>query len=307
MQNRLQMKWNVALKKKAPLVLMMLPGLIYLAINNYMPMFGIILAFKNYNYKDGFLNSAWCGLKNFEFLFKTKASFTMIRNTLCYNFVFVILGVVIPIMVAIAMHEIGKKRLAKFAQPAVIFPFVISWVIVGYIVYAFLNSSNGFVNNSILKENGISWYSEPQYWPVIIVIVYIWKTAGFNSIVYMASIAGIDENIYEAARVDGAGKLSQIKNITIPLLKPTIITLTLMSISKIFNSDFGLFYQVPMNSGQLYPTTQTIDTYVYNALMEINDVGMASAATFFQSIAGFILILAANLIVSKIDRDNALF
>ncbi|MCI6755733.1 MAG: ABC transporter permease subunit [Lachnospiraceae bacterium] len=298
-------KYN--LKKDLPFFALMLPALIYIFINNYMPMFGIFIAFKNINYQKGILGSDWAGLKNFEFLFKTKDAYIMLRNTLGYNVLFIFLSVVLSVSLAILMNEIGRTFLAKALQPLIIFPNMISMVIVAYIVYAFLNSQTGFLDKSIFAAAPISWYSDPKYWPFILTIVNVWRGTGYGSIIYMASIAGIDSELFEAARVDGATRWQQITHITIPLLKPTVVMLVLMSVSKIFNSDFGLFYQVPMNSGALYSTTQTIDTYVYRALMQLSDIGMSSAASVFQSIVGFVLVLVANKIVAKVDEDNKLF
>jgi putative aldouronate transport system permease protein len=293
-----------------PLMLIAIPGLLYLVINNYIPMFGIFIAFKDIDYSKGIFASDWIGLKNFQFLFKTKDAFIMTRNTVLYNLVFIVLGTVCSIFIAIIMCEIIKSFASRFFQAGLILPNLVSMVIVSYLVYAFLNADNGFVNNSILKFFGkepINWYSEPKYWPFILVIVHIWKSAGFGSIIYMSSISGIDKSLYEAARIDGAGKLRQIFNITLPLLKPTVIILILMSVGRIFSSDFGLFYQVPMNSGVLYSTTQTIDTYVYRALMQRSDIGMSSAAGLYQSLVGFILVLSANSLVRKLDPENSLF
>ena len=294
-------------KKDLPFFFFFLPALIYIFINNYLPMFGIFIAFKNINYQKGIFGSEWAGLKNFEFLFKTKDAYIMLRNTLGYNVLFIFLSVVLSVSLAILMSEIGRTFLAKVLQPLIIFPNMISMVIVAYIVYAFLNSQTGFLDKSILAAAPISWYSDPKYWPFILTIVNVWRGTGYGSIIYMASIAGIDAELFEAARVDGATRWQQITRITIPLLKPTVVMLVLMSVSKIFNSDFGLFYQVPMNSGALYSTTQTIDTYVYRALMQLSDIGMSSAASVFQSIVGFVLVLTANKIVARVDEDNKLF
>ena len=298
-------KYN--LRRDLPFFGLMLPALIYIFINNYLPMFGVFIAFKNINYQKGIFGSDWIGLKNFEFLFKTKDAYIMLRNTLGYNLLFITLGIVLSVSLAILMNEIGKTVLAKIAQPIIIFPNMISMVIVAYIVFAFLNSQTGFINKTILKDSPISWYSKPQYWPFILTVVHFWKSTGYGSIIYMASIAGIDKALFEAARVDGATRWQQIIHITLPLLKPTVIIMVLMSVSKIFNSDFGLFYQVPMNSGALYKTTQTIDTYVYRALMEMSDIGMSSAASLFQSAVGFVLVIVANQIVARVDSDNRLF
>ena len=289
-----------------PLLFMLLPGLIYIAVNNYLPMFGITIAFKNLDYQKGILGSDWCGFRNFEYLFKTKDAFIMIRNTLCYNVVFIFGGLVLSLAIAVMMTEIGKLKIAKFIQPAICFPNMVSIIIVAYLVYAFLGA-DGFINNSLLHGEGISWYREPKYWPFILTIVNFWKGAGYGAIIYIASISGIDKSLYEAAKLDGASKMQQIFKITLPIIRPMITLMLLLSIGKIFNTDFGLFLQVPMNSGMLYSTTQTIDTYVYRALMELNDVSMSSAASVFQAVLGFILVLASNLVVRKIDSDSALF
>ncbi len=287
-----------------------LPGIVYLLINNYLPMAGIFLAFKDYSLMKGPFASDWCGLKNFEFLFRTKDAFIMTRNTILYNLVFIVLGTVLSIFVAVLMCELGEQRRVKFYQAAMLLPNLLSWVVIGFIAYAFLNSDTGFINKTVLTWLGldpVSWYATPGAWPVILVIVNLWKNIGYQSIIFMASISGIDKSLYEAAALDGAGKLHQIFRITLPLLKPTVVTLVLMSVGRIFFSDFGLFYQVPQNSGALFATTQTIDTYVYRGLMQLNDVGMSAAAGLYQSVVGFILVLIANKIVRRVDEDNALF
>lgn len=296
--------------KNLPLFIIALPGIIYLLINNYVPMFGIFLAFKDYSLRKGVFGSDWCGLSNFEFLFKTKDAWIMTRNTILYNVAFIVIGTIVAIAVAVMMCELGKRTRVKFFQAALLLPNLLSWVVIGFIAYAFLNADTGFINNTIFAGLGISpvsWYSYTGAWPFIIIIVFLWKNMGYQSIVYMASISGIDKSIYEAAAIDGATKMQQIFRVTLPMLKPTVITLTLMSIGRIFYSDFGLFYQVPQNSGALFDVTQTIDTYVYRGLMELNDVGMSAAAGLYQSVVGFILVLVANAIVRKVDSDNALF
>ncbi|MCR5581692.1 MAG: ABC transporter permease subunit [Pseudobutyrivibrio sp.] len=298
------------LKKNLPLFLIALPGILYLIVNNYIPMLGIFLAFKDYSFAKGIFGSEFCGFENFRFLFATKDAWVMTRNTILYNLVFIILGTVLAIFVAILLCELGERVRVKFFQAALLLPNLLSWVVIGFIVYAFLNADTGFVNHTVLKLLGIDpvvWYSTSGAWPAILIIVYLWKNIGYMSIVYMASISGIDKSIYEAAAIDGATKLKQIKSITLPMFKPTVITLTLMSIGRIFYSDFGLFYQVPQNSGAIYSTTQTIDTYVYRGLMQLNDVGMSAAAGLYQSLIGFALVLIANAIVRKLDKDNALF
>lgn len=293
-----------------PLYLMFLPGAIYLLINNYIPMAGLVIAFKQVNWNKGILKSPWVGFSNFEYLFKTKEAWNITRNTLGYNIIFIILGTVIAIAVAILLNEITSMLLKKTYQTVILLPYLISMVVVSYLVYAMLSSENGFVNLSILRPLGkqeISWYTESKYWPAILIIIYIWKTFGYNCILYYATLVGIDRGYYEAAVIDGASRWQQIRHITLPELVPTIITLTLMSIGKIFYSDFGLFYQVPMDSGPLYDVTNTIDTYVYRGLIRQNNVGMSSAAGFYQSIIGFVLVLLANYAVRRISKENALF
>ncbi len=302
-------KKNKGLAKNGPLLLIALPGIVYLLINNYIPMFGVFLAFKKFNYSKGIFGSDWCGFDNFKYLFKQDA-FLIVRNTILYNLAFIILGTILSIVVAILMCELGEKFRVKIFQSSLLLPNLLSWVVIGFIGFAFLNSDTGFINHTVIKLFGgkeIAWYTTPKYWPAILILVYLWKNIGYSSIIYMASISGIDKSIFEAAKIDGATKLKQIRHITIPMLKPTVIILTLMSVGRIFYSDFGLFYQVPMNSGALYNVTQTIDTYVYHGLMELNNVGMSAAAGLYQSVIGFVLVMLANTIVRKVDSDNALF
>lgn len=303
-------KKTASLRQNLPLLIIAAPGIIYLLINNYIPMAGLFVAFKKYNFMKGLFGSDWCGFENFKFLFATKDAWIMTRNTLLYNLVFIIVGTVFAIAIAIMLCELGKRLRVKFFQASFLMPNLLSWVVIGFIAFAFLSADTGFINKSILEPLGIepvTWYMETGPWPFIIVLVNLWKNAGYQSIVYMASISGIDRSMYEAAVLDGASKMQQIFRITLPNLKPTVITLTLMSVGRMFYSDFGLFYQVPQNSGALFNVTQTIDTYVYRGLMESNNIGMSAAAGFYQSVVGFILVLVANWIVRKLDSDNALF
>ncbi|WP_419874893.1 ABC transporter permease [Candidatus Pristimantibacillus sp. PTI5] len=299
-------KW----KKYAPLFLLMIPGLAYLIINNYLPMFGMIIAFKDINYAKGILGSDWIGFKNFEYLFKTTDAYIITRNTILYNVLFILINTVGAIATAILLNEVRKKFFQRFYQSIIILPHLISMVIVSYLVYAMLSSDTGFINNTVLPIFGmdnISWYSEKQYWPYILTIVNIWKGVGFLSVVYLASIISIDPEYYEAATLDGASRWQQIRTITLPLIMPVITMMTLLAIGRIFYSDFGLFYQVPMDSGVLAETTNVIDTYVYRALMNLGDVGMSSAAGVYQSIVGFVLVIVSNYIVRKYNKENALF
>jgi len=288
----------------------MVPGLVYLLINNYIPMAGIVVAFKKMDYRKGIFGSPWTGFKNFEFLFKTKDAWVITRNTICYNLVFIVLGTVTAIAVAIILNELKNIKMRKLYQTIILIPFMLSIIIVSYLVYGFLSQESGFINKSILAPldlKEISWYAEARYWPVILVIVNLWKGFGYSSIIYFATVVGIDKTYYESAAIDGAGRWKQVTCITLPILRPTIIIMTLMAVSKIFYSDFGLFYQIPRNSGPLIEVTNTIDTYVYRGLVKNNNVGMASAAGFYQSIVGFLLVFGANYLVKKLDQDSSLF
>lgn len=296
-------------KEYIPLYLMLLPGLLYFFINNYIPMTGIVVAFKKYNKQKGMYGSDWCGLDNFKFLFRNDAAL-IIRNTLLYNIVFILLGMVVGVTLAILITDVESKRSKKLYQSAILLPFLVSIVIVSYIVFGFLSVENGMLNNGVLKLLGIDpiqWYAEPKYWPFILVFVNLWKGVGYGTLIYIAGITGIDTSFYEAARLDGASRWQQIRNITIPCLIPSLITMTMLSLGRIFCSDFGLFYQVPQNSGALFSVTQTIDTYVFRALMASGGIGRSAAAGFFQSVVGFILVMCANALVRKISKDNAMF
>ena len=292
-----------------PLYVMMLPGLIYLAVNNYLPMFGLTFAFKDINYTTGVWQSPWCGLDNFGYLFRTNDAYVIFRNTVLYNVAFIVLGTVLAIAVAILLSQVRGKMMRVY-QTTILIPYLIAITVVAYLGYAFLSTDTGFINNSILAPLGIepiSFYSNSGYWPAILIFIYLWKNFGYNTILYYATLIGIDDSYYEAAVIDGASTWQQIRHITLPCLKTTIITLTIMAIGRMFYSDFGLFYQVPMSNGLLFDATQTIDTYVFRALIQSNDVGRSSAAGFLQSILGFALVLGANLVVRKVDKDSALF
>ena len=293
-----------------PLYTMMIPGFIYLFINNYLPMAGLVVAFKQYDARKGIFGSDFIGFQNFKYLFATKDALVITRNTLLYNAAFIVLNTVLSIFIAILLSELFSIGARKLYQSVILLPFLISTVIAGYIVYGFLSADSGFINKSVLPLLGIddiSWYNEPKYWPVVITFVYIWKNVGYNCIIYLSAIIGIDRQYYEAAALEGAGKIRQIFSITLPMIKSVTIMLILLAIGRIFYADFGLFYQVPMDSGALYNVTNTIDTYVYRSMMVLNNISSASAASAFQSVCGFLLVFTVNMIVRKLDRDNALF
>jgi putative aldouronate transport system permease protein len=291
-----------------PLNLMIIPGMLYLFFNNYIPMAGISIAFKRIDYSKGIFLSDWIGIENFKYLFLTKDAFIITRNTILYNTAFIILGNAAGLIVGILLSEIALKIFQKIYQTIVLLPQLFSIIIVAYIVIAFLSNESGFINKTLLgPDRTINFYGTPIYWPFILTAVYLWKGLGYNSIIYLSAIVSVDKNLYEAATVDGVGRFKQVFYVTIPSIKPTITTLVLIAVGRIFYSDFGLFYQVPMNSGVLYNVTNTIDTYVYRSLLRLNNIAMASAASTYQALVGFFIIIVVNGIVRRLDPDNAMF
>ncbi|THF73476.1 sugar ABC transporter permease [Cohnella fermenti] len=289
---------------------MILPAAVLLVLHNYLPMFGLFIAFKKINYIDGILHSPWSGFDNFKFLFNTGSMWRIVRNTVSYSLVFMTLNLVLSVAIAIALSELRGKLAAKSYQTFFVMPNFLSMVVVSYLVYAFLHPTIGFINTSVLQPLGhgpISWYMDKTYWPFILTFVNAWKGVGIGAVIYIAAIAGIDPEYYEAAVIDGASKWRQIIHITLPTIRPIIIIMTILNMGHIFNSDFGLFYQVPMNSGMLYPVTDTVDTYVYRVMTQLNDIGRSSAAAMVQSVLGFVLVMLTNGAVRKIDREQALF
>ena len=302
-------------KKTLWLLTMVAPGAIWLILIRYLPMFGIVMAFLDYRlptrtmpFPINLLHSDWVGLDNFQFLF-TSDALTMIRNTLGYNIVWIALGLVLAVALAIMMSELTKKFLAKTYQTLMFFPYFLSWVVAAYFLFAFLDPTNGMIVRA-QKAAGVTpidWYNEPKYWPVILTICSMWKNTGYSTVLYLSAITGIDRSQYEAAAVDGATKWQQMLHVTLPHLKPIIIVLLIMNVGKIFNADFGLFWSVPMNSAPLFPVTQVVDTYVYRSYKFTGDVGMSTAAGFLQNLVGFICIMGANAIVRRLDEDSSLF
>ena len=303
-------------KKKTLLLLSMVaPGAIWLILLRYLPMVGIVIAFKDYKFYtkaptllNNIKHSQWVGLKNFEFLFKTSDSWKIIRNTIGYN-LWIVLGLVISVSFAIMLNEITNKFVAKSYQTLMFFPYFLSWVVASYFVMAFLDPTSGLLVH-LQQKWGMKvtdWYSDYRPWPYILTIANLWKNVGYSTILYLAGITGIDHSQYEAASIDGASKWQQIRYVTLPHLKPMIIVLFIMNVGRIINADFGLFWNVPMNSGILFPATQVIDTYVYRVLTATNNYGMSTAAGLLQNIVGFICIMIANTIVRKVDEDSSLF
>ena len=291
--------------------LMLLPGILFLLVMNYLPMFGALIAFKEIDYALGILRSPWVGFQNFRFLFATRDAWVAIRNTLLYNGVFIITGPIFSVTLAIMLNELLNKRWAKVYQTLLIMPHFISFVVVSYLVYAFLATSDGYVNTQILPvlgiEEPIRWYVEPARWPPILFMVNGWKHWGFGTVIYLATMSGFDPQIYEAATIDGASRWAQIRKITVPLLLPMIMLLFILSLGRIFNADFGLFYQTPRASGPLIPTTQVLDTFTYRALIRLGDIGMSSAAAFLQSVVGFFTIMSVNLVTRRLKPEWSIF
>lgn len=300
----------VKVKRYWVLYLMFVPAAVYFLMNNYFPMAGLVIAFKKINFSLGIFKSPWVGLNNFKYLFKTADAWIITRNTLLYNLLFIVLNNLFGVAFAVLLNEIQSKKSRNILQGTLMLPYLISMVIVSYLAYGFLSGESGFINNSILlplEKEKIAWYATSKYWPWILTFVEIWKNAGYVSIIYYSAIVGIDPGYYEAAALDGANRWQQIRHVILPELRSVVIILSLLGVSKIFYSDFGLFYQVPMNSGALYNATNTIDVYVYNALLNIGDISMSAAAGFYQSIVGFIVVLIANGIVRKKSPENAMF
>ena len=314
--NRLASGRFAKYKKTLVLLTMVAPAAIWLLLLRYLPMGGIVLAFKDYkinprnpSFISNLLSSKWVGLKNFEYLFKTDSAWIMFRNTLGYNIVFIILGVIIPVAFAIMMNELTRKFVRKTYQTMMFFPYFLSWVVVSYFLNAFLDAQYGMIPamQAAAGKEVTSWYTTPGPWPYLLVFANLWKYVVYSTVLYLEDITGIDANQYEAAAIDGASKWQQVLYVTIPHLRTMICILFIMNVGRIFASDFGLFYNVPMQNGALFSVTQTIDTYVYRAYIATGNPGQSSAAGLLQNVLGFICILSANAIVKKVDADSAMF
>lgn len=299
-------KW----KRQIPFYFMMLPGLFLIGLLCYLPLPGLVVAFKDYNPIQGIMGSDWMNplFKNFEFFFKSDSAKTVTFNTLFYNLMEAVLVTVGAIAIAILLNEVKNKYLSGIYKGAILIPTFLSWVVIQYILFSFLSVDRGIVNNMLGEE--IYWYSEPGYWRIIMPLAYVWKNIGYYSVLYVAAIAGINTDYYEAAQLDGATKWQQIRYITLPLIRPTVIVLSLLWVGKLFNGglgDWNGFYTLPNDAGALYSATDVIDTYVYRSLSTIGDYGMSAAVGLYQSIVGFVLVLFSNTIIKKVDPDSALF
>ncbi|MFD2329601.1 ABC transporter permease [Cohnella sp. GCM10020058] len=306
-------KWK-RLKRNKMFLLMVLPATLWFVLLKYLPIVGNLIAFQQFAYDSkglfhGIWKAKWVGFDNFKFLFQTSDAYLITRNTLLYNFAFIALGLILPVALAVILSSLNNKRTSKLYQTGMMLPHFLSWVVVGYFAFAFLSMDKGFANN-VLSSLGLEpkmWYTEPAYWPFFLILAQVWKSIGYSSVIYIAAISGIDKTYYEAAVIDGASKWQQIRNVTVPHLKPLMIILTILAIGQIFRSDFGLFYQVPRESGVLFPVTNVIDTYVFRSMREMGVFSMSAAAGLYQSVVGCMLVLSANLVVRRISRDDALF
>ena len=298
-----------ALRKNRVLLMMLIPAFLYFFIFSYLPMSGAIVAFKSYNFREGIFGSPWVGFSNFEYFFKSGQAWTATRNTILYNVGFIAVNTVLQMGLAIFISEIGGKYFKKVTQTAMFLPYFISWVVVGMIAYNFLNVDYGTVN-TILNKLGmesINFYGTKWVWPIILTAFCAWKNVGYGTVLYLAAIMGIDQEIYEAAQIDGANIFQRIFKVTIPCLVPTLIILTLLSIGNIFRGDFQMFYQLVGNNGPLFPITDVIDTFTFRSLIQSGEVGMSAAAGLYQSIFCFITIIITNKIVKSYDKDYSLF
>lgn len=302
-------KNNMYRKRNLQLWILALPAILLLLVFNYAPMFGIVLAFKDYKVPKGIFGSPWAGMENFKFFFESQDATRVIRNTLGLNLLFIVAGIALGVVFALIMYEVKRPGQIKTYQTISIIPSFISWVAVGYIVYSLLDPTKGIMNQilAVFGVEAIDWYSRPEYWPVILLIAKVWQSVGLGSIIYYAALMGVDNDLYEAADMDGANKLQKILHISIPQIVPIIIVMALLDVGKIFRADFGLFYNVTRDVGALYPTTDVIDTYVFRALMQQGNIGMASAVGLVQSVVCFVTLVTTNWIVKKISPENSLF
>ena len=289
---------------------MALPTILWLIMFCYLPMSGLVLAFEKYNVKDGIFGSQFVGLKNFEYLFTTTDAFIITRNTVLYNVVFIALNLLLSVLIALLLNEIRSKRVGKTYQTIYTMPYFLSWAVVSILLTAFLDYNNGFVNKilQLMGESGkTDWYKVKKIWPFLLVFINAWKNVGYQAVLFIAVISGIPNDYYEAAVLDGATRLQQALYITIPHLRMIIAITLIMSVGNIFRGDFGLFYTVTKNTGALYSVTDVIDTYIYRGLTNSGNVGMTAAAGLYQSVVGFVAIMVANRVVTKVDPDSAMF
>lgn len=303
-------------KRNNQIALFTIPGFVWMMVFSYLPMFGLLIAFKDFKNTTGdFISSLFASewtLKNFRIFFTSKDAGLILRNTIFYNLVFMILNIVVPLLIAIMLHELLQKRMAKAYQTASFLPYFLSWIVISYSIYALLSPQTGLINKIItfFGGKGVDWYRTPKYWPFIFTFLSVWKNLGYNTIIYLAALTGIDKSLYEAAAIDGASKTQQARYITVPLLTPVIIIIFILGLGSIFRSDFGLFYHIPITGGgtaALRNVSEVIDTYIYKLLIQSQNISQSAAISFVQSVIGFVLIFFANKIVKRYDPDRAIY
>lgn len=301
--------FSAEFKRNRPLFIMLIPALVFIVVFAYLPMSGLVLAFKNYRFDLGVFGSEWNGIDNFKYLFSSGTGWLITRNTVLYNILNMVTSQMLAIIIAIFITEITHTVFKKLTQSIIFLPYFISWVIVGTFVYAVFNYETGLLNGLITGMGGTAYnaYEHSGIWPWIICILNAWKWCGYNSVIYIAAIIGVDAEIYEAGAIDGATIFQRIRYITLPCIRPTVITMLLLQVGRVLRGDFEMFYQVVGNNGQLYNATDVIDTYVFRSLLQSSNIGMPAAAAFYQSLLCFIIIVTVNHIVKRIDADYALF
>jgi putative aldouronate transport system permease protein len=297
------------MKRHGFLYMIAVPGILFLFVFNYLPMFGTIVAFKRFNYRDGLFGSPWAGFENFRFLFGTRDALKATYNTIFLNFLFIVFGTALAVVLALLLNEIKSRKFKKVSQSVILMPYFLSWIVISVIVYTLINYEHGTLN-TFLKSVGaapVNLYNNARIWPALLTVIHCWKSVGLNMVIYLAVLVGVNQEYYDAAMIDGAGKFKQVWYISLPSLVPVIITLTILAIGRIMNADFGMFYSIVGNNSVVYSTADVIDTFVYRVMRNVGDIGMSSAAGFLQSVIGCLLVLSVNLAVRRISPENALF
>lgn len=291
------------------LYVMAAPGLLFFLIFSYLPIYGITIAFKDYNFSKGITGSEWVGFKNFDYFFTSDDFWIVLRNTLGLNLLFILFTTITAVLIALMFNEIRNKYFKRISQSLIFLPYFMSWIVVGMIVQSLFGGEEPMINNWLagLGMEPVNWMFEAKLWPAILTVIRVWQGAGYLSIIFLAAITGIPEDLYEAARIDGASKLQIMLRITLPLLVPTIMIMTLLSVGKIFNGDFAMIYAIIGDNSLLYPTTDVIDTFVFRSMRQLHDFGMSSAVGLFQSVMGLLFVLAANAVTRRLSKESALF
>ncbi len=309
-QKRLRSSYRRSQRKdNLQLFSMCIPGLILIFFFAYLPMFGLVLAFKNYKFSEGIFGSAWVGLKNFEFFFKSGTLDRLLRNTLGLNLLFLLCNTLVTVLLALLLYEVNNRHAIKLFQTIIFLPFIVSWVAASYALYANIADINGIFNGILtaMGQESVSWYTTPKWWPCILLICYLWKNMGYGIIIYYGNLLSIDKAYFEAAELDGATRWQIMWKISYPFIKPVVLMFFILSLGRVFSADFGMFYYLTKNSTLLYSVTDVIDTYVYRALRVTGDVGMSTAIGLCQSVVGFAVLLLANQISKKVNGEGALF